>query len=79
MNNKELYIDLSQRIFFLKAMNYAELMKTKIIPYIKDTAEAEGKEINDIDLYDYAHQIFCNLKKADKLDELNRIKQEIKE
>ena len=74
MNDKELYTELNERIFIIKAQNYANIIKNTILPFVEDSLISSGKDPKDYETYEMAHTMFCNMKKSGKIDELNVMK-----
>ena len=73
MEDKEIYRELNKRILEIRTENYIELMKTKIIPFVEGYVQNRICDVANIDIFNTAHEMFCNLKKNGKIDELNQI------
>jgi len=78
MKNIELYKELNDRIHEIRCINYFALINCIIIPFIKDSLISGAINLEDFentDIYNLAHQMFCNLKKAGRIDELNNMEE----
>ena len=72
--NERLAKDFKNKVLDIKVKNYQTLMRDRLIPYVRDLELTNsGILLTDEQLFERAHNLFCNAKKDGKLDDLNRI------
>lgn len=72
--NARLHEELDKRKFEIKCKNYADVMRNRIIPFVRDKELADtGILLTNDQLFERAHNIFCKAKQDGKFDELNRL------
>ena len=73
-DDERLYKEFEKRKQQIKTNNYLKLMQERLIPFERDfELTSTGILLTDQQLFERAHQRFCQAKLDGKLDELNSI------